>query len=74
MSFSLTIELYKARTKTITRHKGWWNFKPGDIVNGVEKALGLKKREKMVVLSQHTITFERSETLRRLIDEPDYGK
>ena len=42
MSFALTTEQFKARTKTVTRRFGWWFLKPGDVVRGVEKAMGLK--------------------------------
>ena len=47
MSFALTTEQFKAKTKTVTRRFGWWFLNPGDIVCGVEKAMGLKKGEKI---------------------------
>jgi hypothetical protein len=43
MSFSMTTEAYKNRTKTVTRRLGWGDLKPGDVFMGVEKGMGLKK-------------------------------
>lgn len=42
MSFTLTIEQMRARTKTVTRRKGWAFLKPGDLVWAVVKGMGLK--------------------------------
>jgi hypothetical protein len=50
MSFAMTTEQFKARTKTVTRRFGWWFLKPSDVVCGVEKGMGLKKGEKVVKL------------------------
>lgn len=47
MSFALTTEQFKKKTKTVTRRFGWSFLKPGDVVCGVEKAMGLKKGEKI---------------------------
>ena len=44
MSFAMTTEQIRARTKTVTRRFGWWFLKAGDQVWAVEKAMGLKKR------------------------------
>jgi len=46
MSFAMTTEQVKSRTKTVTRRFGWWFLKPGDVVQPVEKAMGLAKGEK----------------------------
>lgn len=48
MSFSLTTDQVREQTKTVTRRNGWLFLKPGDRVQPVEKAMGLKKGEKMV--------------------------
>jgi hypothetical protein len=45
MSFALTTEQMENKTKTVTRRNGWWFLKAGDVVNAVEKAMGLKKGE-----------------------------
>ena len=47
MSFALTTAQVRAGTKTVTRRFGWWNLKPGDLVQPVYKTMGLKKGEKV---------------------------
>lgn len=63
MSFSLTIKQFKARTKTVTRRFGWYFLKPGDVVRGVEKAMGLKPGEKIKPLGMIRIVSVRTEPL-----------
>ena len=45
MSFMLTTEQIKNRTKTVTRRLGWRNAKPGDVVQPIVKGQGLQKGE-----------------------------
>lgn len=45
MSFALTTEQVRQQTKTVTRRIGWVFLKPGDLVQPVVKAMGLKKGE-----------------------------
>lgn len=52
MSFMLTSDQIRKRTKTVTRRLGWWFLKPGDILNACEKCMGLKKGEKVNKLCQ----------------------
>lgn len=52
MSFSLTTEQMRERTKTVTRRLGWWNIKPGEILNACEKCQGLKKGERVKRIGQ----------------------
>lgn len=47
MSFMLTTEQVRNKTKTVTRRNGWWFLKPGEQLNAVEKCQGLKKGEKV---------------------------
>lgn len=47
MSFALTTEQIRNRTKTVTRRLGWANLNPGQLFWAVEKAQGLKKGEKV---------------------------
>lgn len=47
MSFMLTTEQIRNRTKTVTRRLGWSFLKPGDLIQAVEKGQGLKKGEKV---------------------------
>ena len=63
MSFALTTEQFKARTKTVTRRFGWWCLKPVDILMGVEMALGLKRGEKVRRLGLIRVVSVRGESL-----------
>jgi len=47
MSFALTTEQVRNRTKTVTRRLGWTFAKAGDVVQPVVKAQGLKKGERV---------------------------
>jgi hypothetical protein len=46
MSFALTTQQIRDRSKTVTRRKGWKFLKPGDRLLPVLKCMGLKKGEK----------------------------
>jgi len=59
MSFMLTTEQIKNRTKTVTRRLGWWFLKPGDILNACEKCQGLKKGERINKLCQIRVVHTR---------------
>ncbi len=50
MSFALTTEQILNQTKTVTRRNGWKNLKPGDLIQPVEKCMGLKKGEQQTLL------------------------
>jgi hypothetical protein len=71
ISFALTTPQFIARTKTVTRRNGWWFMKPGDRVQAVEKAMGLKKGEKVVKLGVIEIVSVRREPLLNIMDEPN---
>jgi len=50
ISFALTTEQFKSRTKTVTRRLGWWEDKKrrriiraGDLLMGCEKCQGIEK-------------------------------
>ena len=73
MSFMLTTEQIKNRTKTVTRRLGWWFIKPGDILNACEKCQGLKKGEKIKKLCQIRIIDTWGEAL-NLISQDDCTK
>jgi hypothetical protein len=60
MSFAMTTEQIRLRKKTVTRRFGWWFLKAGDIIQPIEKVMGLKKGEKIkkiggpiLVISSH---------------------
>jgi hypothetical protein len=69
MSFSLTTPQFKAKTKTVTRRLGWSTLKRGEHICAVEKAMGLKKGEKIKRLGVIYITSVRSEPLNSITDE-----
>ena len=52
MSFSQTVPQMRDRSKTVTRRhpNSWRSLEPGDQLIAVEKAMGLKKGEKQVVI------------------------
>ncbi len=47
MSFALTTEQVRKKIKFVTRRLGWWFLEKGDLVQPVEKTMGLKKGEKI---------------------------
>jgi hypothetical protein len=51
MSFSMTTEAIRNRTKTVTRRLGWDCLMPGDLLWACEKCMGLKKGEKVKKLA-----------------------
>jgi hypothetical protein len=69
MSFAMTTEQFKDRSKDLTRRFGWWFLNPGDVVCGVEKAMGLKKGEKIVKLGLIEIVSTREEELQAITPE-----
>lgn len=73
MSFMLTMEQIRARSKTVTRRVGWLSLDPGVVLQAVEKAQGLKKGEKVVPLGLIRVVDVRREPLRRMIDDSEYG-
>lgn len=73
ISFLLTQQSVRDRTKTVTRRLGWPNLKPGDLLSGVEKGMGLKKGESVVRLATIRVVSVRFEPLSKMLDEPDYG-
>ena len=66
MSFAMTTEQVKARTKTVTRRFGWWFLKPGDRVQAVVKSMGLKKGQKIQQLAVIDIVSTRPERLNEI--------
>lgn len=73
ISFSLTTPQFIAGTKDVTRRVGWEHAKAGDEMKAVEKAMGLKAGESMVIIGCIKIISVRREPLRRLLDDLDYG-
>lgn len=74
MSFALTKPQIQARTKDVTRRMGWLFLEPGDLVQPVEKGMGLRPGEKIVKIGPplRVVSVVR-EKLRRMTDQIDYG-
>lgn len=69
MSFAMTIKQMHMGTKDVTRRFGWWSLKPGDQVMAVEKAMGLKKGEKVNKIYPIKIISIRAEPLNAISKE-----
>lgn len=65
----MTTQQIRNRSKTVTRRFAWWDLKPGDRVWAVEKAMGLKKGEKVKRLALLRIVSTRSEPLDAITQE-----
>lgn len=74
ISFALTIEQFKNRSKMVTRRDGWENLKMGDELCAVVKSQGLKKSEKIEKLGIIRVKDIRREPLARMIDDIAYGR
>lgn len=73
MSFSLTTDQIRHRTKTVTRRTGWKFLKPGDVVNACVKCMGLKPGEKINRICQIRVTDVRREPLSAIESEGQAG-
>lgn len=73
MSFALTKDQVCDRSKHVTRRLGWHHAEPGEIVQAVERAQGLRKGQKVVPVARIRIVGVRRERLRRMTDDPAYG-
>lgn len=74
ISFAMTTEQVRSRTKTVTRRKGWKNLKPGDVLNACVKCMGLKPGEKIERLGQIVVVDVRLERLSIMSTDRMYGK
>jgi hypothetical protein len=63
ISFMLTTEQFKNRTKTVTRRVGWAKLKPGDVLMGCVKCQGLGKGGKIETLGPIRVVSVRRERL-----------
>lgn len=67
MSFMLTVDQIRNRTKTVTRRKGWQFLEAGDIVNACVKCMGLKPGEKIEKICQIRVVSVRRERLSSML-------
>lgn len=73
MSFALTTSQAYTQVKTVTRRMGWATAKPGQLIQQVEKGMGLKAGE--TIKRIHVIKLEDNmkEQLSVLTKYPQYG-
>lgn len=80
MSFAMTTNQIQQGTKFVTRRFGWWSLKSGDVVMAVERAMGLRKGEKVRKLRPIRVVDTTREPLNAITQEdcilegfPDYS-
>ena len=73
ISFALTTDQVRNRTKTVTRRNGWRFLKAGDLLCAVEKSQGLKKGEKIKRICTIRVRNIVHEQLQWLLELPQYG-
>ncbi len=75
ISFALTTEQFRNRTKTVTRRLKWEKLKAGDLLCGVVKGMGLKPGEEIQRLGVIRVMSVRRECLSNLdhLDVRDEG-
>lgn len=73
ISMSLTTRQFLAGEKIVTRRNGWEHLKAGNELIVVEKAMGLRKGEKHVVLGRIRVTEARRERLDAMLTDTVYG-
>lgn len=74
MSFSLTKKQILNQSKTVTRRLGWMFLREGDLVQPVEKCMGLKKGEKVKRLGCPIRVIEVHRTLVKYVNNNDLIK
>jgi hypothetical protein len=73
ISFMLSTEQVRDKSKDVTPRLGWEKLRPGAILRAVEKGMGLKKGEKVNYLTHIMVVSVRREKLRRMLDDEAYG-
>lgn len=74
ISFALTTEQVRNRSKTVTRRIGWKDLKPGTLLQPVEKAQGIPKGGTVKKIGGPIRVVDvRRERIDRLETEPAYG-
>lgn len=73
ISFALTAEQIRNRTKTVTRRLGWKHLKAGDVLNACVKCMGLRPGEKIERLGQIRVVSVRQERLSAMLSDLEYG-
>ncbi len=73
ISFSLTTQQIRDRTKDVTRRLNWLTLTPGQLLQGCKKCMGLKPGEQIEKIAVIRVVSVSREPLRRLLDDLDYG-
>lgn len=75
MSFALTTQQVRDKSKDVTRRLGWLHLKPGEAFQPVMKCMGLRPGEKIERIGGAVVTVStRREPLRRMTDDQEYGR
>ncbi len=74
MSFALTTEQVRNRTKGVTRRLGWAKLKPGERLMAAVKCQGIKKGEHVEKICEIECVTNTAEPLNKMEIYPDYGK
>lgn len=74
ISFALTTDQFRNRTKTVTRRLGWKFLKPGDVLCACVKCQGLKAGEKLDRLGVIRVVDVRREPLSAMASPITYGQ
>jgi len=74
ISFSMTTPQFLDGSKDVTRRMGWTHLKTGDVLQAVEKAMGLKKGEKIKPLGLIRVVNVRREPLNQMCADLAYGE
>lgn len=75
ISFALTTDQVRAKTKTVTRRIGWVDLQPGTLLQPAVKCQGLKKGETIEKIGGPIrIVSVRREPLNAIEVEPHYGR
>jgi hypothetical protein len=73
ISFSMTTPQFLDGSKDVTRRMGWERLKGGEVLWAVEKAMGLKKGEKVKVLGMIRIKSATREPLSKMLSFDAWG-
>ena len=74
ISFQLTTRQVRERSKFVTRRLRWFHAVPGMLLQGVEKSMGRRHGEPLVLLPVIRVADVRREPLSLLFHDPKYGR
>jgi hypothetical protein len=74
ISFALTTDQFRDRSKTVTRRLGWRSLRAGTPLTTVVQSQGLKKGQKVTRLGLIRVIDVRREPLNRMCLDLEYGR